>query len=249
VTEPTAARLPGGGVGFRWLAALVVLALMAGVGWFAYQRGQLSAGRDATADANERQALADKAARLDAENRRLNARVAELEMARRLDRDAYGQIERTLGDLQSQLARQTDDLAFYRSIVSPADGIQGLRIQRLEVAQGAKPREFVLRLTLVQAMKHENVIAGLAQIEVNGMQGDKPTRYTVGDLQGKPGARLPFSLRYFQTIEESVTLPEGFEAFETQVTVTSGKLRFPMQQSFPWKVGSEPALGARPAEG
>lgn len=249
MTDPAAARLPGGGAGFRWLAALVVVVMMAGVGWFAYQRGQLSAGRDATADANERQALADKAARLDAENRRLNARVAELEMARRLDRDAYGQIERTLGDLQSQLARQTDDLAFYRSIVSPADGIQGLRIQRLEVAQGAKPREFVLRLTLVQAMKHENVIAGLAQIEVNGMQGDKPTRYTVGDLQGKPGARLPFSLRYFQTIEESVTLPEGFEAFETQVTVTSGKLRFPMQQSFPWKVGSEPALGARPAEG
>jgi hypothetical protein len=249
LTDPAAARLPGGGAGFRWLAALVVVVMMAGVGWFAYQRGQLSAGRDATADANERQALADKAARLDAENRRLNARVAELEMARRLDRDAYGQIERTLGDLQSQLARQTDDLAFYRSIVSPADGIQGLRIQRLEVAQGAKPREFVLRLTLVQAMKHENVIAGLAQIEVNGMQGDKPTRYTVGDLQGKPGARLPFSLRYFQTIEESVTLPEGFEAFETQVTVTSGKLRFPMQQSFPWKVGSEPALGARPAEG
>jgi hypothetical protein len=226
-----------------------VVALIAGVGWYAYQRGQLSAGRDAAADANERQALADKAARLDAENRRLNAKVAELEMARRLDRDAYGQIERTLGDLQSQLARQTDDLAFYRSIVSPADGIQGLRIQRLEVAPGTKPREFRLRLTLVQAMKHENVIAGLAQIEVNGMQGDRPARYTVGELQGKPGARLPFSLRYFQTIEESVTLPEGFEAFETEVTVTSGKLRFPMQQSFPWKVGSEPALGARPAEG
>jgi hypothetical protein len=247
VTEPAAARLPGG-AGFKWVAALVVLALVAGAGSFAYQRGQLSAGRDAAADANERQVFTDKAARLDAENRRLNAKVAELEMARRLDRDAYGQIERTLGDLQSQLARQTDDLAFYRSIVSPADGVQGLRIQRLEVAQGAKPREFVLKLTLVQAMKHDNVIAGLAQIELNGMQGDKPVRYSVGDLQGKPGARMPFSLRYFQTIEEPVVLPEGFEAFETEVTVTSGKLRFPMQQSFPWKVGSEPALGARPAE-
>jgi len=249
VTEPGAAHLPGGGAGFKWLAALAVLVLVAGVGWFGYQRGQLSAGRDAAADASERQGLTDKAGRLDAENRRLNARVAELEMARRLDRDAYGQIERTLGDLQAQLARQTDDLAFYRSIVSPADGIQGLRIQRLQVAQGAKPREFLLKLTLVQAMKHENVIAGLAQIELNGMQGDRPTRYTVGDLLGKPGARLPFSLRYFQTIEETVTLPEGFEVFETEVTVTSGRLRFPMQQSFPWKVGGEPALGTPPAEG
>ena len=57
-------------------------------------------------------------------------------MARRLDRDAYGQVERTLGDLQSKLARQGDDLAFYRSIVSPADGVQGLRIQRFDVRSG-----------------------------------------------------------------------------------------------------------------
>jgi len=249
VTGPTAARTPGDGTGLRWLAAIVVALLLAGVGWFAYERGQLSAGHDAAADATKRQMLAEKASRLDVENRRLNARVAELEMARRLDRDAYGQVERTLGDLQSQLARQTDDLAFYRSIVSPADGIQGLRIQRFEVSRGARPREFVLKLTLVQAMKHDNVIAGLAQVELNGMQGDRPTRYSIGDLRGKPGARLPFSLRYFQTIEDTVTLPEGFEAFETLVTVTSGRLRFPIQQSFPWKVGGEPVLGARPAGG
>lgn len=249
MTGPAATRSPGKGSGFKWLAAMVVALLLAGVGWFAYERGQLSAGRDAAADATERQALAERASRLEAENGRLNAKVAELEMARRLDRDAYGQIERTLGDLQSQLARQTDDLAFYRSIVSPADGIQGLRIQRFNVTQGAKPREFVMKLTLVQAMKHENVISGLVQVEVNGTQGGKPTRYAIGDLKAKPGARLPFSLRYFQTIEETVTLPEGFEAFETQVTVTSGKLRFPMQQSFTWKVGRETALGAPATEG
>lgn len=249
MTEPEAPRSPGDGAGFRWLAAILGALLLAGVGWLAYERGQLSAGRDAAVDATERQVLADKASRLEAENRRLNARVAELEMARRLDRDAYGQIERTLGDLQSQLAHQTDDLAFYRSIVSPADGIQGLRIQRFDVTQGARTREFVMRLTLVQAMKHDNVISGLVQIEVNGMRGDKPARYTLGDLQGKSEVRLPFSLRYFQTIEATVTLPEGFEAFETQVTVTSGKLRFPMQQSFTWKVGGESALGAPAAEG
>jgi len=248
VTIPSA-RLPGGGSATTWFAAIVAVVSVALVGWFAYQQGQLSAGRDAGADSRERQLLLEKASRLEAENRRLNAKVAELEMARRLDRDAYGQIESTLGDLQSQLARQTDDLAFYRSIVSPADGIQGLRIQRFEVAQGAKPREYVLKLTLVQAMRHESVVSGLVQIEVNGMQADRPTRYSVGDLTGKPGARLPFSLRYFQTVEQAVVLPEGFEAFETQVTVSSGKLRFPMERSFPWKVGGEPKLGALPAEG
>jgi hypothetical protein len=170
-------------------------------------------------------------------------------MARRLDRDAYGEIERTLGDLQSQLARQGDDLAFYRSIVSPADGIQGLRIQRLEVRPGAGPREFRLRLTLVQAMRHESIVSGLAQITIAGMQGDVPARYTVGELLGQPRAQLPFSFRYFQAIEQVVQLPEGFEPYETDVRLQSNKLRGPVQQSFQWKIAGGPALQAAATPG
>jgi hypothetical protein len=157
-------------------------------------------------------------------------------MARRLDRDAYGEIERTLADLQSQLSRQGDDLAFYRSIVSPADGIQGLRIQRLDVRPGEKAREFVLKLTLVQAMRHESVVSGLAQITIAGMQGEVPARYTVGELLGQPRAQLPFSFRYFQTIEQALTLPEGFQPYETDVRLQSSKMRGPVQQAFQWKV-------------
>jgi len=164
-----------------------------------------------------------------------------LPLARRLDREAYGQVERTLGELQSRLSRQGDDLAFYRSIVSPADGIQGLRIQRFDVVPGPQPREFLLKLTLIQAMRHESVASGLAQIVLHGMQGQEPAKYTVGDLIGRPRAQLPFSFRYFQTVEQAVTLPEGFQAFEAQVEVRSSKLRFPMEQTFPWKVDGVPA--------
>ena len=173
-------------------------------------------GHDAAGEAEKRAVVADHDQRLELENKRLHARVAELEMARRLDRDAYGQVETTLGDLQSQLARQSDDLAFYRSIVSPADGIQGLRIQRFEVLPGVAPREVQLKLTLVQAMRHESIVAGLAQITLLGVKDDVPARFSVGDLLGKPRAELPFSFRYFQTIEQTVVLPEGFEPFETE---------------------------------
>jgi len=225
----------------RWLVAggaVIVVALLTGV---AYNRGQASAGLQAAQVALERRELTAKADRLERQNARLNARVAELEMARKLDREAYGQVEKTLGELQSQLSRQTDDLAFYKSIVSPADGVQGLRIQRFEVLPGAEPREYQLKLTLIQSMRHESVAAGLAQIVVHGMQGDRPARYTLGELLGQPKAQLPFSFRYFQTIEQAVTLPEGFQAFEVEVQVRSSKLRFPMQQSFPWKADGAPA--------
>jgi hypothetical protein len=220
------------------VAAAIVAALGAA---YAYHRGQVSAGLDAAQVALERRELTAKAARLEEQNATLNAKIAELEMARRLDREAYGQVERTLGELQSRLSRQGDDLAFYRSIVSPADGIQGLRIQRFDVVPGPQPREFLLKLTLIQAMRHESVASGLAQIVLHGMQGQEPAKYTVGDLIGRPRAQLPFSFRYFQTVEQAVTLPEGFQAFEAQVEVRSSKLRFPMEQTFPWKVDGVPA--------
>jgi hypothetical protein len=229
--EPAAGRsLP------RWLvpvAAVIAAVVLAG---FAYSRGQASAGLNAAQAALDRRELVARATRLEEENAQLNARIAELEMARRLDREAYGQVEKTLGELQSQLSRQGDDLAFYRSIVSPADGVQGLRIQRFEVQPGDGSREFLLKVTLIQSMRHESVAAGLAQVIVHGMQGDRPARYSVGELLGRPKAQLPFSFRYFQTVEQVVTLPEGFEAFEAEVQLRSSKLRSPLQQSFPWKV-------------
>jgi outer membrane murein-binding lipoprotein Lpp len=207
---------------------------------YAYHRGQVAGGLDAAQVLIERRELTAKAERLEKQNAELNARVAELEMSRKLDREAYGQVEKSLGELQSQLSRQGDDLAFYRSIVSPADGVQGLRIQRFVVEPGSAPREFVLKVTLIQAMRHESTASGLAEVVVHGMQGDRPARYSIGQLLGRPKAQLPFSFRYFQTLEQAVTLPEGFQAFEAEVQVRSSKLRFPMQQSFPWKVGDEP---------
>jgi hypothetical protein len=215
-------------------AGAVVLAGAAG--WVGYSQGQRSAGHDSAAAATRRAVVDAQNERLELQNKQLNAQVAELEMARRLDRDAYGQVESTLGDLQSRLARQSDDLAFYRSIVSPADGIQGLRIQRFEVLPGEETRQVQLKLTLVQAMRHESVVAGLAQITLVGLEGGVPARFAVGELIGKPRAQLPFSFRYFQTVEQTVTLPEGFDPYEVDVRLQSSKLNSPLLQVFPWKV-------------
>ncbi len=231
-------RMPLGPV----LLLLVSLAVTSMVAWVAYDQGQQAAGHDAAAVREAQRAQQEQVDRLQAENRKLHARVGELEMSRQLDRDAYGQVERTLGNLQSQLARQGDDLAFYRSIVAPEDGVQGLRIQRFDALPGAEPREVILRLTLVQAMRHESLVAGLAQVTLAGTQGGRAVSLSVGELLGRPRAQLPFSFRYFQTIEQAVTLPQGFEVFEAQVQVRSSKLRTPLQQSFPWKVGQPAAL-------
>jgi multidrug efflux pump subunit AcrA (membrane-fusion protein) len=226
----------------QWLPIVSVAVVSTMALWYAYHSGEVAGGLNSAQVARERKNMTERLARLDAENSRLNARVAQLEMARRLDREAYSQVEQSIGEMQSKLARQNDDLVFYQSIVSPEDGIQGLRIQRLEIVPGPGPREYLFKLTLIQAMRHDTVVAGLAGIEIHGMAGAKPVSYSVGDLIGQPGAALPFSFRYFQTLEQAVTLPEGFEAFEARVSVRSRKLRNPIEQSFPWKVAGAGSL-------
>ena len=217
----------------------VVLAIVAGFSW---QQGRRAGGYDSAIVESERRDARAQIELLERENSRLNSRVAELEMARQLDREAYGQIERTLTDLQAELSVQGGDLAFYRSIVSPADGIQGLRIHRFEVSPAAGPREFKLALTLIQAMRHESLASGLVQVALAGLTANRPSRYTVGELLGRPRAQLPFSFRYFQTIEQNVTLPADFEPLEVEIEVRSGKLRSPVRQNFPWKPALSPPL-------
>lgn len=237
----------------RWLWLAAALLVVAGSFWLGYRQGQQAAGYHAEAGGRERRALESEVARLESQNTALNARVAELEMARRLDHEAYGQVERTLGDLQSRLARQSDDLAFYRSIVSPADGVQGLRIQRFALRPGTEPREFVIELTLIQAMRQDSTVSGLVDVVLQGIERGRPARYPVGQLTGQPRAQLPFSFRYFQTLERAVTLPEGFQPFEVEVRVQSGTLRSPLRQSFTWRVvdvaNDEPATPAEPPRG
>jgi hypothetical protein len=234
-----------------WIAALLLVA--ASGFWLGHRLGQDDAGYDAAAGARARRVLESDLARLESRNSTLNAKVSELEMARRLDREAYGDVERTLGDLQSRLARQGDDLAFYRSIVSPADGVQGLRIQRFAVRPGTQPREFVFEVTLIQAMRQDSNVSGLAQVVIQGMEGARPTRYSLGQLLGKPHAELPFSFRYFQTIERAVVLPDGFQPFEVEVSIKPGRGRSPVRQSFPWKVTEtdigDPAPPSEPPRG
>ena len=49
------------------------------------------------------------------------------------------QVSAALEDLQAQVLKQREELTFYRGIVSPEDGIGGLRIQGFQVQSGGAP--------------------------------------------------------------------------------------------------------------
>ena len=77
-------------------------------------------------------------ASLEAENARQRTQLEAAEVARRVDREGYKQVERSLGDMQSQIARLNQDLSFYRGLVQPESLIH-VKVQQMQIVPERPP--------------------------------------------------------------------------------------------------------------
>lgn len=205
--------------------------------WIAFELGQIRAGHNSF-EANERynelqSAFADE--RDSAQG--LRERIAQLETNRKIDREAYAQVERQLAELEAEILTQQEDLEFYRGIV--ADQQAGLRVQDFVLWPGSDSVSYSMRLVLAQAMRAGSRISGSVELEIEGVQDSKPRTLGLGDLlvgQGRT-KRLDFSFRYFQNLEAELVLPEGFAPARVNVRLTpKGKSSESIEKSFDWQV-------------
>ena len=205
-----------------------------------YEWGRFEGGYSKFAEIQRRRELAAQIDSLQEENEKLRAQVASAELARNVDDKAYSDVEKNLADLQAQVLKQREELTFYRGIVSPEDGIGGLRIQRFQVLNGGAEQHFRLRLVLVQSMRQDAVVSGGVSIQIEGVQDNRPLQLALADVGAKTrqDGQLQFQFRYFQNLEQDVVLPAGFEPRAVTVEVHSPR-QAPVRESYPWQVLAE----------
>jgi hypothetical protein len=209
-----------------------------------YEWGRFEGGYSKFAEIQRRREVTAKVQSLEQENERLRAEAAAAELARSVDHKAYAAVEQNLADLQAQVLKHREQLTFYRGIVSPEDGIGGLRIQRFQVLPGAGEHQYRLRLVLVQSMRQEAVVSGAVVVQIEGVRDNKPEQLALTNAIAQPAAnvradgQLPFNFRYFQNLEQDIVLPEGFEPRAVNVEVRSARLA-PVRESYPWRVQAE----------
>jgi len=215
-------------------AFFVLLVLIAG--YLVFEYGRISAGYDTIDTANERGELAAHIAALDDEIEALQQEVALLETHREIEREAYKEVEGSLIALQAKIVEQQDAIAFYRGIVSPADGKPGLRVQDFKLTRGNEEREFNLRLVLVQAMKHDRKVSGDVALSVEGNENGEAKSYALTDLLPADADKAwPFSFRYFQDFDRQIVLPDGFTPERVRVEVRSKTRSISsIEESFAW---------------
>jgi len=234
-------------------ALLIAAVSLAGLTalYLVYERGRFDAGYDRSAVAAQHSELAERIAKLEKANAALSVHVAELDTLRIGRAQERSELARTIGDLQAQVSRQTQQIEFYRSVLSEsaASHGEGLELREVRITPGTTAGHFEVHLTLLERTRPEADTRGTLTLSVQGTSAGKPVTLDEAALtDGKTGEQ-PFSFRYFQTIEKEITLPEGLHPDHLTIKAQSrarsgvhaaatgqGDPAGPLVQSFPWQV-------------
>jgi hypothetical protein len=217
------------------------LVLIAAGAYLCFELGRYRAGysvvdhRRQTADYEKR--LADQNAAAD----ELRRQVAILETSRGIDRETYARVEADLSELQARIQAQEEELVFYRGIVSPQDGVAGLRIQNLDVLPADAERRYLLRLVLVQAIVHSRRVSGVVRLQLEGTRDGQTVSLDVAELAAERAAYdMAYEFRYFQGLECELVLPVGFEPTRLHVEIAPSDQRAErVSETFEWAAVAE----------
>jgi len=211
-------------------AALLAVTLLCA----AFELGRYDAGFRVVDSVRGALAASSRIRELEADNARQRTQLEAADVARRVDREGYKQVERSLGDMQSQIARLNQDLSFYRGLVQPESLIH-VKVQQMQIVPEAAS-QFRLKFVLMQTGKPDSVVAGNAAIVVDGLWRGKPHSLGFAELSSSRRVSLAYSFRYFEDYDELIRLPPGFEPTRVGVEIHSGRdSSHGFRQAFVWK--------------
>ena len=226
----------------RMILAIAVAVLgLVGLG-AAFEFGQYHAGYNVVAAMQQRTRLEGSIKQLQDRNGALQARIIALETMDAGHTREDQVVARTIGDLQAQVARQTEELAFYRAVVAEGAPAIGVRVGTVRLSSTKPAGHFLVHVSLVRAGKTDGMTTGSVSLAVDG-QGAAGKATTLDSLTLAAGgaAAVPYDFRYFQEVEQTVTLPPGFRPEHLTVQVSSTRKDVPpLTQTFPWSAVAVP---------
>ncbi len=218
----------------RWQVRLIIGLGAVVLGVAAYQWGYSRGGED---NSIHLQTISEQQATIQGQGELiegLKIQLAQLEQGRRVDQVAVNEVKEALKEQQQEVLELSEEIAFYRGIVSPSEAKTGIQIQRFELQPLDEARLFHYRLVLTQVLKNERVTRGTVEVYISGVEAGKPKRLALNEVVEELKGSMNFRFRYFQMFEGDLLLPDGFSARSIDVTVKPGKSRSSISESFPW---------------
>ena len=213
------------------LGAAIGIGVLGAYGVF--ELGRAVAGYDVI-DAKRDAWVASRRIRaLEREDAKQRAAIAAADIARRVDRERDAQLERNLAELQGQVARLNQSLAFYRGLVQP-DSIVKAKVQQMQIVPLPEPRRFRLKFTLMQVGPPAHAVAGRIALTFLGRRAGRDSRLSLAQVSHDRQPSLRYSFRDFQSFDETLRLPPGFAPVRIGVVLRDGAGR-EYRQAFLWR--------------
>ena len=215
---------------------VVVLVLLGSAGYLVFELGRYEGGYSAVDQRREREELQRIIVQQAADNDELRREITGLRTSQEIDQETYAQVESNLGQLQLRIQAQEEELAFYQGIISPENGLAGLRVQTLNLTKAEPERHYVLRLVLVQAISHDRRVAGVVRFNIEGVRDGEAEELSPEEvLVDAESGDIPYAFRYFQGLRRELVLPADFQPSQMNVEIwPQGSGGRPILHSYEW---------------
>jgi len=200
---------------------IVVLVLL---GWGLFQLGRSGIGIGVTNPLSSMAALRRAISERDVTIVDLRRQVAELDTLKVAQDRERQELAQSIGELQAEVARQRQQLEFYKGIVATAEAPANIAIRTLRIDDSRAGSRPLLRLSLVQPGNPQNVVSGTVTVT---LEGARAARY--------PLFETAYSFRYFENVERELVVPSGVtpERLTVEIRPADRAMR-PVVQSVFW---------------
>jgi hypothetical protein len=220
----------------RWITVAILLLLTGLALYVMFELGRYKAGYDALQAAGQRDGLQQQIEKLERTQRELRVQLAAAEQARIGEGRERAEIARTIGELQAQVARDQQEMGFYRGLVAQPGqpAADAVHVQQFRIATLSGEQHYALRFSLSRTQRPEEAVNGTIAITIDGTSNGSSESLDLATLAGGK-SELPFNFRYFAAIEQPITLPAEFKPDHITIEVRPGRKGVaPYRQTFVW---------------
>lgn len=171
----------------------------------------------------------------------LRQEVANLKLAAVVDQQAQEDVRRQAIEQRERIASLERDIAVYRGMMSKSDNANpsGITIGTFQVTGSGGVRGYKYKLVVQQLAANKDVFNGTLVFNIVGTRSG--TKMTIPLYQASSQVAnelIPLEFRYFQSIEGSLILPEGFEPERVDLVIKSTNQKKPtnVERQLDWPV-------------
>jgi Sec-independent protein translocase protein TatA len=203
---------------WRWLSILLVIAVVIGLGWLAFDLGRRYAGFDRGEAEREQARMEELNRKLQDENAAVRREIASAERKLHIELSTQGNLSSQIRALSEENSLLKEDLAFFQTLMASGGDPGGITVNRFRVQRDALPGEYQYRLLIVQSKQRVREFRGHLQFIVDFEEGGKASVITF-PAEGEAPKAYNLSFKFYQRVEGTFMLSPGAVVKKVQVRV------------------------------